>query len=344
MVNILRFIIGCKPGEAREREEKIAIVGAGPAGLAAAGYLRCRGFKVDVYDKGEEPGGLLIYGILEIHIDKKKVREGIRELKELGVNFYQKVEVGKDVLLEDLIKNYSAVLIATGTWKTRFLGIPGSKLPGVLGAFEWIIQYHKWKYGYSSVKPEIKSRVAVIGGGLTAVDAVYVSKWLGAKEIHVIYRRTREYAPAGVRGFKEMEEQGAIIHELLSPVEYIAGSSGRVAAVRAQKMRLVKMPGETRPRPEPIEGAYETIEVDMVLEAVGLYPTPPSMIDKIGVRLRRNGTIDTDEYKRTTREPVFAAGDVEHGASLIGPAFKSGLDAAKAIEKYLNGEIGWRKD
>ncbi|MET1128548.1 MAG: FAD-dependent oxidoreductase [Thermoproteota archaeon] len=340
----MRFIVGCKPGQYPDRSEKVAIVGAGPAGLYAAGYLRCKGFQVTVYDKNPEPGGLLIFGILEIHVNKPKVREGIEELRRLGVEFRQGVEVGRDVSLGELIDSYDAVLIATGTWKTKFLNIPGSNLPGVVGAFEWIIDYHMWKYGYKDQQPPIAPRVAVIGGGLTAVDAVYVSKWLGAKEIHVIYRRTREYAPAGVRGFKEMEEQGAVIHELMSPVEYIAGPGGRVAAVKVQKMKLVQQPGEKRPRPVPVEGAFETIEVDMVIEAVGLEPTPPKGVEEYGIRLRKDGTIDVDEYKRTTREPVFAAGDVEHGPSLIGPAAKSGLDAAKAIEKYLNREIGWRRD
>ncbi len=338
----MRFVIGCKPGEAKPREEKVAIIGAGPAGLAAAGYLRCKGFNVTVFDMLPEPGGLLIFGVLEIHVNKPKVKEGIRELINMGVEFKQCVKVGKDILLQDLIDNYNAVLIATGTWKGRRLNIPGRDLPEVIDAFDWIFQYHLWKYMYRREKPMIKPRVVVIGGGLTAIDAVHVSKWLGAKEIHLAYRRTRQYAPAGPRGFKEAEEEGAIIHELLSPVEYIAGPDGHLKAVKFEKMKLVPRPGEKRPGIEGT-GEYVTIETDMAIESIGLVPTPPFADECCGIKLTKWGTIDVDEYKRTTREPVFAAGDVSHGPSLIGPALKSGLDAAKAIEKYLNGELGWRK-
>lgn len=335
----MRFIIGCKPGEHSEKDKSVGIIGAGPAGLYAAGYLKCKGYKVTIYDQMPEPGGFMIFGVLEIHIDKEKVKNGIKELKELGVVFKQNTRVGRDILLGDIIKAHDAVLIATGTWKSKRLSIPGSDLPEVLPATEWIVDYHLWKYGYSSEKPMIKPRVLVVGGGLTAVDAVYVSKWLGAEEIYVSYRRTREYAPAGTRGFKEMEEQGATVYELTVPVEYIE-ENGHLTGVKLEKLKLVQEPGK---RPKPVgTGEYFTLKVDMVLEAIGLIPTPPFNGGDYGIKLRDDGTIDVDEYKRTTREPVFAAGDVSHGASLIGPAAKSGLDAAKAIEAYLEGRLGWR--
>lgn len=337
----MRFIVRCKPGEYAERRERVAIVGAGPAGLYAAGYLRCRGFNVTVYDRNPEPGGFLIFGVLEIHINKERVRKGIEELRSIGVEFRQNTVVGRGILLGDLIEDYDAVLLATGTWKSRRLNMPGSNLKGVLPAMEWIVDYHMWRYGYQSGKPPVGRRVVVVGGGLTAVDAVHVAKWLGAEEVHLVYRRTRSYAPAGERGFREAEEAGAIIHELVAPVEYIGGG-GEVTAVKLQKMQLVEQPGAKRPRPVPIPGEYVTLEADMVLEAIGLIPTPPFNGGDYGIRLREDGTIDVDEYKRTTREPVFAAGDVVHGASLIGPAMRSGLEAAEAIEKYLNGEIKWR--
>ncbi len=339
----MRFILRCRPGEHPERDKTVAIIGAGPAGLYAAGLLRCRGYRVEVYDKNPEPGGFLIFGVLDIHIDKEKVRRGVRELMDIGVVFRQNTFVGRDVLLGDIIESHDATLIATGTWRSRRLRIPGSELPQVLPAMEWIVDYHMWRYGYRAEKPPVARRVVVIGGGLTAIDAVYVAKWLGAEEIHLVYRRTRRYAPAGPRGFKEAEEQGAVIHELSQPVEYIA-DGGRLKAVKLQRMRLVEQPGAKRPKPVPVEGEYYTIEADMVLEAIGLLPTPPFNGGSYGIRLRPDGTIDVDEYKRTTREPVFAAGDVSHGASLIGPAMKSGLDAAEAIDKYLRGELGWRRD
>ena len=337
----MRFIVGCKPGERAGGGGRVAVIGAGPAGLYASGYLACRGFDVSVFDQNPEPGGFLIFGVLDIHIDKRGVREGIRELADAGVEFKRGVRVGRDILLGELIEAYDAVLVATGTWASRRLRIPGSGANGIVPAMEWIVDYHMWRYGYSSLKPPVGRRVVVIGGGLTAIDAVHVAKWLGAREIHLVYRRTREYAPAGVKGFREAEEQGAIIHELTQPVEYVV-HDGSLVAVRLQRMRLVEEPGAARPRPVPVPGEYVTIEADMVVEALGLIPTPPFNGGSYGIRLRGDGTIDVDEYKRTTREPVFAAGDVVHGASLIGPAAKSGLEAARGIELYLSGRIGWR--
>ena len=336
----MRFIVGCRPGQHGEKDKLVTIIGAGPAGLFAAGYLRCKGYRVRVVDRNPEPGGFLIFGVLEKHINKPRVRQGIKELADLGVEFQQNTLVGRDVLLGDLIEESDAVLIATGTWRSRRLRIPGSELPQVQAAMEWIVWYHMWRYGYRSDRPPIGERVVIVGGGLTAVDSVIVASWLGAKEIHMVYRRTRQYAPAGVKGFREAEEHGAIIHELAQPVEYIARDGGVV--VRLQRMRLVEDPSGGRPRPVPVEGEYFTLEADLVLEAVGLIPTPPFNGGDYGIKLRRDGTIDVDEYKRTTREPVFAAGDVVHGASLIGPAAKSGLEAAKAIEAYLEGRLGWR--
>lgn len=337
----MRFVLRCRPGEHPETGKRVAIVGAGPAGLYAAGLLRCRGHGVEVYDQNPEPGGFLIFGVLEVHINKDRVRQGIRELRDMGVVFNQGVKVGRDVLLGDIIGRYDAVLIATGTWRSRRLRIPGSDSPQVRAAMEWIVDYHMWRYGYRGEKPPIGRRVVVVGGGLTAVDSVYVARWLGAEEVHLVYRRTRRYAPAGPKGFREAEEQGAVVHELAQPVEYVT-EGGRLVAVRLQRMRLVEVPGAKRPKPVPVEGEYFTLPADMVVEAIGLVPTPPFNGGDYGIRLRPDGTIDVDEYKRTTREPVFAAGDVVHGASLIGPAMKSGLEAAEAMDRYLRGELGWR--
>ena len=337
----MRFVLRCRPGEHPETGKRVAIVGAGPAGLYAAGLLRCRGHGVEVYDQNPEPGGFLIFGVLEVHINKDRVRQGIGELRDMGVVFNQGVKVGRDVLLGDLIGRYDAVLIATGTWRSRRLRIPGSDSPQVRAAMEWIVDYHMWRYGYRGERPPVGRRVVVVGGGLTAVDSVYVARWLGAEEVHLVYRRTRRYAPAGPKGFQEAEEQGAVVHELAQPVEYVT-EGGRLVAVRLQRMRLVEVPGAKRPKPVPVEGEYFTLPADMAVEAIGLIPTPPFNGGDYGIRLRPDGTIDVDEYKRTTREPVFAAGDVVHGASLIGPAMKSGLEAAEAIDKYLRGELGWR--
>jgi len=278
----------------------------------------------------------LIFGIPEIRLDKEGIRKGIKELEELGVKFYTSVTVGKDIDLEDLIKKYDAVLIATGTWKSRKLGIPGEDLKGVHHALHYIVDFHLAKYGYKSkddIEP-LKGTVAVIGGGFTAVDACHIAFEMGAKKVILLYRRTREHAPAG-REFDTLEKMGVEIRELTQPVEFIGDSEGRVKAIKAIKMKLGKADKSGRPRPEPIPGSEHIIEVDHVLIAIGEIPTPPfEESGEHGIELNKDNTVKTSNHK-TTRVKVFAAGDVKHGPSFIGSALKSGIDAAKAIDEFL---------
>jgi glutamate synthase (NADPH/NADH) small chain len=289
-----------------------------------------------------EPGGLLIFGIPEFRIPKEGIRTGIKELMNLGVEFKCGVNVGKDISLEELINDYDAVLIATGTWKANKLNIPGEDLCGVYDALYYIINTHLIQYGYEPFgkAPDLFGRVAVIGGGLTAIDACYIAYERGAKEVILLYRRTREQAPAGVKEFNNLEKDlGVKICELTQPMKFI-GDEGHLSGIEVMRMRLGKPDKSGRPRPEPIPGSEEVIAIDNVLVAVGLVPTPPYDVVKSGIELTRWNTIKTDEKHRTSREGVFAAGDVKHGASLIGPALKSGKDAAQYIDEYLRTG-GW---
>jgi glutamate synthase (NADPH/NADH) small chain len=317
--------------------KSVAIIGAGPAGLGAAGELICRGHKVVVYDMLPEPGGLLIFGIPEFRIPKDRIKVGIKELMDIGVEFKCGVKVGKDISLDKLIESYDAVLIATGTWRANRLNIPGEDLPGVYDALYYIINTHLIQYGYKPFNeaPDLYGKVAVIGGGLTAIDACYIAFDRGAEEVTLLYRRTREQAPAGVKEFNNLEsELGVKIRELTQPLRFL-GNGGHVTGIEVIKMKLGKPDASGRPRPEPIPGSEEVIKIDNVLVAAGLVATPPLDADKCGIELTRWNTIKTDEKHRTSREGVFAAGDVKHGASLIGPALKSGKDAAIYIDEYL---------
>jgi glutamate synthase (NADPH/NADH) small chain len=346
----------CKPDKIPPSTGKVvSIIGAGPAGLGAAGVLRCRGHEVVVYDMNPEPGGLIIFGIPVTRIPKEPVRKGIKELVDAGVKFVLNTKVDmttslgmmeevispkERIHLEDVIKRSDAVLIATGTWKTRDMKVPGEDLPWVYPAVEWIVAMHMAKYGYKpwSEVPPLEGRILVIGGGLTAADSVLIPlsypEFKGkVKEVVLSYRRSKEYAPMGPKEIDSLISRGAKYWELTQPVEFREEGGKRI--VKFVRMKLVKVEGEKRPRPVPIEGSEFEAEFDYVLKAVGVIPTPPVENGCCGIEVNPNGTIKTDENFMTTREGVFAAGDVRHGPSLIGPALKSGMDAANKIHQYL---------
>ncbi len=346
----------CKPDKIPPSTGKlVSIIGAGPAGLGAAGILRCRGHDVVVYDMNPEPGGLIIFGIPVTRIPKEPVRKGIKELIDAGVKFVLNTKVDmttslgmmdevvspkQKIHLEDIIKRSDAVLIATGTWKTRKMKVPGEDLPWVYPAVEWIVALHMAKYGYKpwDTVPPLEGRILVIGGGLTAADSVLIPLTYPelkdkVREVVLSYRRTKEYAPMGPKEINNLIEKGAKYWELTQPVEFREEGGKRI--VKFVRMRLVKVEGERRPRPVPIEGSEFEAEFDYVLKAVGVLPTPPLEPGCCGIEVNPDGTIKTDENFMTTREGVFAAGDVRHGPSLIGPALKSGIEAANKIHQYL---------
>ncbi|MEB3844809.1 MAG: FAD-dependent oxidoreductase [Desulfurococcales archaeon] len=348
----------CKPPIKEKKNKKVAIIGAGPAGLGAAGVLVCKGYDVTVYDMNPEPGGMILFGIPITRIPKDPVRKGIKELEEAGVKFVLRTKVDMtrsyglmdDVVspqerihLEDIIKENDAVLIATGTWETRKMNVPGEDLPWVYPAVEYLVALHMAIYGYKSwdTVPPLEGRILVIGGGLTAADSVLVPltyKELKDKvrEVVLSYRRTKEYAPMGPREIDHLILAGAKYWELTQPVEFFEENGKR--KVKFVRMRLVKVSAEKRPKPVPIEGSEFVEEFDYVLKAVGVIPTAPVEDGCCGIRVDKTGVIITDENFMTTREGVFAAGDVRHGPSLIGPALRSGLDAAKHIDEYLSSK------
>jgi glutamate synthase (NADPH/NADH) small chain len=305
-----------------------------------------------------EPGGMILFGIPYTRIPKEPIRRGIRQLMDAGVKFVLRtkvdmtksyglmdsvVEPQEKVHLEDIIRENDAVLIATGTWKTREMNVPGEDLHWVYPAVEWLVALHMAEYGYKpwdKVTP-LEGRILVIGGGLTAADAVlvpltYESLKGKVKEVVLSYRRSKEYAPMGAREIDHLITAGAKYWELTQPVEFFEENGKHF--VKFVRMRLVRVSAETRPKPVPIEGSEFVEEFDYVLKAVGVRPTAPVEDGCCGIKVDRGGTIVTDEKFMTTREGVFAAGDVRHGPSLICPALKSGLDAAKFIDEYLSSK------
>ncbi|MCE4607877.1 MAG: FAD-dependent oxidoreductase [Caldisphaeraceae archaeon] len=336
--------------------KKVAIIGAGTAGLGAAGILRCKGYQVTVYDMLPEPGGMLMFGIHIYRIQKPPIREGVKELMDAGVEFVLNTKINADVSyglmdriitpkesvnLEDIIKEHDATLIATGTWESKRMKVPGEDLPWISPSVEFIVATHLAKFGYKSwdIVPNISGRLMVIGGGFTAEDAAYIPMTYDEfkskmKKIVLSYRRTRNEAPMGPMEMHNLEASGIEIWELTVPVEFKESNGKRI--IRLIRNRLVQTPEEKRPKPVPIPGSEFETEFDYASEAVGERATAPLGDGCCGIKLTKWGTLVTDENLMTTRKGVFGAGDVVHGPSQIGPALKSGMDAANAIVKYLS--------
>lgn len=328
----LKFV-SCKQPKP-DTGKKVAIVGAGPAGLAAAGSLRCMGHAVEVYDRLPEPGGMLIFAIPEFRIPKKMVRNSIKQLIDIGVIFHVNIEVGRDITVKELLERYDAVIIATGTWKGRRLGIPGEDLPNVYNAMEWIFKYMQYKLGYiDKSPPPLEGRVAIIGAGLTAVDISELSVLDFNAEPTIYYRRSMSVSPARFM-VKRLQKIGVKFVENVIPVEIIGQE-------RAERMKLVRAkPTTSRKEPvEPIPGTEFEVEVDVIVPAIGLIATPPESLKSLGVEFWRNGTIKVDEHNMTSVKGLFAAGDVAQGPSNIGLAMNSGKKTAEHVDQYLRGQI-----
>lgn len=345
----LKFAFLC-----RERRSsngiRVAIVGAGATGLSAAGYLVCRGYEVDLYDKLPLPGGLMTFAIPKHRIPLEEVMEGVEDLRRnFGVEFNLSVKVscgdGIDecddlakgrIDLQELSGDYKALLVATGTWKSRKLGLEGEDARNVYTAIDYLRKLHLRILGLEGEGMRL-GRVLVIGGGLSAIDAADESINYGADEVLLVYRRTRKEAPAGEWEMRRLEEKGVKILELASPKRFIV-ENGLVKFVELQRMMLSE-PDETgRPRPVPIEGSEFSIEVDTVVKAIGEVPTPP--IYRGCNLLNPSDGLKVDQDFRLI-DNIFAAGDVVTGPSKIGRAVKQGLQAARKMDELISkGKIG----
>ncbi len=345
----MRFAFLCKESSGGGRG-RVAIVGAGPAGLAAAGYLVCQGYEVDVYDKLPAAGGMMMFVIPPYRIPRENIVEGVEDLeKKFSVKFYYRTKVycgstprheegdefvEKVVDLKNLINEYDAVLISTGTWLSRKMGVPGEDAKNVMPALEFIYRWWIYEQGLTSEKPPIGRRVVVIGGGLSAVDAAEVAMLKGAQEVYLVYRRTIREAPAGEYEIRRLVREGINWIELAAPTKVIA-ENGVAKAIEFVKMRLGEPDESGRPRPIPIPGSEFQIEADLIVAAIGEIPTPPLEAECDGIKTDKRGRIIVNERFQTGIEKVFAAGDVVTGPSMVGKAFGSGLRAARSLDLYL---------
>ncbi|WP_271628824.1 NAD(P)-binding protein [Caldicellulosiruptor sp. DIB 104C] len=310
--------------------KKVAIVGGGPAGLTCAFFLAKEGHDIVVYEAMPKAGGMLRYGIPEYRLPKRILDKEIELIEKMGVQIKTNMRLGADISLEYLRKNYDAVFLAVGAWKSSTLGCPGDSAEGVIGGIEFLRKV-------SMNQPvNLGQRVLVVGGGNTAMDAARTAIRLGAKEVTVLYRRTREEMPAEDIEVNEAEEEGVKFQFLVAPIEVIT-DGGRVRALKCQRMRLGDMDESGRRRPVPIEGAEVIFEADTIISAIG---QKVRVEDVEGLELTRHGTIKVDEGTyQTSLEGVFAGGDAVTGPKIAIEAIAQGKNAARVIDSYLRGKL-----
>lgn len=309
--------------------KKVAVIGGGPAGLQCAFKSAVMGHSVTVFDAMPEMGGMLRYGIPEYRLPKKVLGSEIDLLKALGVDLKNEIKIGTDISLDEIRKEYDAVLIAVGAWKSSPLRCKGEELNGVYGGIDFLRDINCGKL------PNIGKNVAVVGGGNTAMDACRSAVRCGAENVYVIYRRTRNEAPAEDGEITEAIEEGVDFRFLTNPDEII-GENGKVKAIKLQIMELGEPDESGRRKPIPIEGKFETLEVDSVIAAIGQKLSGEGLEE---VTMTDRGTVSADELScKTNLEGVFAAGDATNkGASIAIEAINEGNKAAYAIDAYLNG-------
>jgi glutamate synthase (NADPH/NADH) small chain len=324
--------------------KRVVVVGSGPAGLTCAADLARYGHQVTMFEALHAPGGVLIYGIPEFRLPKAIVHTEVEYVKSLGVELILNCVVGKTLTIDDLFKDgYEAVFLGTGAGLPMFMNIPGENYNGVYSANEFLTRVNLMK-GY--LFPEwdtpvrIGRRVAVVGGGNVAMDAARCSMRLGADEVLIVYRRSRVELPARAEEAENAEEEGIVFHYLTNPVEIYGDDNGWVRGMKCIRMELGEPDASGRRRPIPIEGSEFDMDVDTVIMALGTRPNPMVFTDAGGLERTRWGTVVADEATgRTTREAVWAGGDIVTGAATVISAMGAGKTAAADIDRYLRGEV-----
>ena len=327
-----------------EKNQSVGIIGAGPAGLAAAEQLRKNGYKITIYDKYDRPGGLLIYGIPNFKLEKFVVERRTKLLKESGIEFIQNFEVGKDSNLDQLRKKHDALLIATGVYKAREIELPGNDLNNIFPAMEFLIASNRKGLGdrvelfdNGILNAEGKD-IVVIGGGDTAMDCVRTSIRQKAKSVKCLYRRDKKNMPGSAREVKNAEEEGVEFVWLASPKEF--KGKNKIESLIVNKIQLGNPDESGRRSPEIKKGSEFEIKADMVIKALGFDPEDlPTLFDSHELQVSKWGTIKIDlNTMETNLRGVFAAGDIVRGASLVVWAIKDGRDVADSIKIYLESK------
>ena len=310
-----------------ERKEKIAIIGSGPAGLTCAAFLRRKGYQVTIYEKHNYLGGLLRHGIPEFRLPKTILDETINKIISLGITVKLNTELGKDITLSELEKNYDAVFIGIGANLSSKMDIPGEELDGVYGGNELLEQNNHPNYK--------EKKVVVSGGGNVAMDVARTIKKLGAKKVTIIYRRSENEMPAEIKEIKEAKEEG-IEFLLQTNILEIKGNN-KVEELECIKTELIQKEGDTRLSPVNINGSNFTLKTDYIVMAIGSHPEE-SIITNLNLSLNKKGRIEINEKNQTSNKKIFAGGDITDTEATVAFAARSGRNAANSIIDYLNNK------
>ncbi len=321
-------------------KHKVAIIGSGPSGLTAAGELRKMGYRVTLFEALHKGGGVLSYGIPEFRLPKEVVQHEIDYIRKLGVEIKYNMVVGKVYTIDDLLdkKGFSAVYIATGAGYPSFMGIPGENLNFIYSSNEFLTRINLMKaYNFPEYDTPIKigRKVAVIGGGNTAMDAARCALRLGPEKVYLVYRRSREEMPARIEEIHRAEEEEVEFHLLTLPVKFLGDDKLNVKAMRCQRMKLGEPDSSGRRRPLPVAGSEFEMEIDSVVVAIGTQANPLVPTTTRNLALNKWGYIIIDEEGKTSRPEIFAGGDITSGSSTVIAAMGAARIAARSIHQYF---------
>ena len=324
--------------EINKNGKKVAVVGAGPAGLTCAGDLAKKGYSVTVFEAFHKPGGVLVYGIPEFRLPKKIVEQEIVELNNLGVEIKTDMVIGKILSVDEIIEmGYDAVFVGSGAGLPRFAGIEGESSVGVYSANEFLTRINLMKaYDEQYATPINKAKsVAVVGGGNVAMDAARCAKRLGAEHVYIIYRRGEDEMPARREEILHAKEEQIEFLLLSNPTKILSDENGFVKAIECIKMELGEPDASGRRSPKSIDGSEFTVSVDSVIMALGTSPNPLIRITTSGLETNKRGCFVVDENMQTTKKSVYAGGDAVTGAATVILAMGAGKTGAKSIDEYL---------
>ena len=330
------FKKGLKPAFSDKKVgKKVAVIGAGPAGLSAATFLLREGIDVELFDKQARPGGLLTYGIPGFKLDKNIIERRVRLLKDAGAVFHQNTEVGKDITFDEISERFDAVFIGVGATRGRKAGLNGEDAPNVLMAMDFLTAIQKKLFGEETdLDIDVKDKnVVVVGGGDTAMDCVRTSLRENAKSVKCLYRRDAQNMPGSRKEYVNAKEEGAVFEFQSSPKSLILNDEGRAIGVEMVKTKLGEPDSSGRQKVEEIAGSSYIVDADVVIFALGFDTVKYPFLASNGIETDKWGAIVVDENYETTTPGIYAGGDCHNGADLVVTAVRDGREAAKSITK-----------